>query len=218
MVVTLLGLPLEEEADSFERSPWLTWLTIWCCIVVSALAFHYPDYALKHFAYYNSSPFPYNVLTSITSFFIHANWFHLLFNMYFFWVFGDNVEDELGKLKFLLLLFTAAVSGDMLSGWLDPRMSDMPGVGASGGIAGLVAYYLIRFPYRRFVVMIFFHPFSVPVIYFGAFYFIKECVGAFLQIGGVSSISHLAHLGGALIGVAFAYELAPSRDGIILTR
>lgn len=208
-LVTLIGLPVEQDNDFFHRTPWLTWTMILICSISSILAFTNMEYALAQFGYFSNKPFPQNALTAFTSFFIHGSWAHLLFNMYFFWIFGDNVEDNLGKIKYLLLLFGAAFLGDGIAGYMDPRLADIPGVGASGGISGLIAYYLIRFPYRRFVFMIFFRMFTVPALFFGALYLLKEIAGAFAQVGGVSSVSHLAHLGGAAVGAILA--LWPTR-------
>ncbi len=208
-LITLVGLPVEQDNDFFHRTPWLTWTIMGLCIVCSTLAFQNMDYALKQFGHLGNAPFPANIISAFTSFFIHGSWLHLFFNMYFLWIFGDNVEDNLGKFKFLLLLFGAALVGDAIADLMDPRLADIPGVGASGGISGLIAYYLMRFPYRRFVFMIFFRPFTVPALFFGGFYLVKEAVGAAYQVGGVSSVSHLAHLGGAFVGVILA--LLPSR-------
>jgi membrane associated rhomboid family serine protease/Zn-finger nucleic acid-binding protein len=208
-MMALVGLPVEQDNDFFHRAPYVTWILIFLCCLCSIWAFTDMEYALKTFGHYSSAPFPVNVLTAFTSFFIHGSWPHLIFNMYFFWIFGDNVEDNLGKWKYLLLVFGAALLGDTLADWMDPRLADIPGVGASGGISGLIAYYLIRFPYRRFMFMIFFRMFTVPAVYFGALYVVKEVAGAFAQAGGVSSVSHLAHLGGAAAGIILA--LWPSR-------
>jgi membrane associated rhomboid family serine protease/Zn-finger nucleic acid-binding protein len=208
-VIALIGLPVEQDNDFFHRTPWLTWTMIFLCSVSSLLAFSNMEYALAQFGYFSNQPFPQNVLTAFTSFFIHGSLAHLLFNMYFFWIFGDNVEDNLGKFKYLLLVFGAAFLGDVIAGFMDPRLADIPGVGASGGISGLIAYYLIRFPYRRFVFMIFFRPFTIPALFLGGLYLLKEVAGAFAQVGGVSSVSHLAHLGGAAAGVILA--LWPAR-------
>lgn len=204
ILATLVGLPVEREKDMFHSRPWITWATIALCVVASIWGFFNEEFALKYFAHYSSQKFPVSQLTALTSFFLHGGVLHLVFNMYAFWMFGDNVEDHLGKWRYVALLVCATLFGDMLADLLDPRLSDLPGVGASGGIAGLIAYYLVRFPQRRFVVMFLFHTFAIPAMYFGAFYAVTEVVGAFAQIGGASMVSHLAHLGGAGVGVAFA--------------
>lgn len=207
IMVTLVGLPVEKDPDLFHRKPWITWITILLCCLGSIWGFYNPEEAIARFAHYSSHPFPWNIVTGLTSFFIHGSWLHLIFNMYFFWIFGDNVEDHLGKWKYLLLLIAATLTGDLIADLLDPRLASIPGVGASGGISGLIAYYLIRFPYRRFVVMIIFRMITLPALYFGLFYLLKEVIGAFTQIGGISSTSHLAHLGGALVGAGLALFL-----------
>jgi membrane associated rhomboid family serine protease/Zn-finger nucleic acid-binding protein len=194
VVVTLIGLPAEKDSDLFHRAPWITWAFLIACVAASVWGFNYPDYAIANFAHFSTHPFPWNIVTGLTSFFLHASWTH-----------------HLGKLKYLGLLIGATLAGDLLADVLDPRLAHTPGVGASGGIAGLIAYYLIRFPYRRFVVMIVFNIITIPALYFGFFYLLKEVVGAFTQIGGISSVSHLAHLGGALVGAALALFLRNRR-------
>lgn len=203
-LVALAGLPVEEEADVYTHRPWASWVLLAAVSAVSIFGFFHMDWALHGLGHYAGRAFPENISTALTSFFVHAGWPHLLFNLYFFWVFSDNVEDQLGKWRFVLLLVCATLLGNFLADGLDPRLRYTPAVGASAGISALIAYYLARFPRRRFVLVLLFKRYSLPAVYFGGIYFFKEIVGTFLDWGGGTPISHLAHLGGATAGVIFA--------------
>jgi len=212
LILAMIGIPVEEESDHFATAPWVTWMIVVVCTVVSWIAFDHMEFALRYFAHRGSDPFPWSLVTAITSFFVHGGVLHWLGNMYFLWVFGDNVEDYLGKGRYLLLLLVATLWGDWMFDLLDPRSSNLPAVGASGGIAGLIAFYLIRFPHRRFVTRFFFTPYAIPGWLLGLLFFFKELMGGFVQMAGSTSVSHLAHLGGALVGVVFAMKCARASD------
>lgn len=212
MMIAILGIPVEEEAgeDEFARRPFVTWGLILACVLLTGWAFRH-DWVAAMMAYSPASPFPLSLVQMVSSFFIHASILHLFGNMYFLWVFGDNVEDHIGKPKYALLLLLSTLCGALLFSWFHA-----PGdllVGASGGISGVVAYYLIRFPKRRFVIFFFFRWLSVRAALFGAFYFGKEFIGAVIESTGTQSgVAHLAHIGGGLVGVAFAWALSPDRE------
>lgn len=206
-VLSFLGLPVEEDHDYFSSEPWVTWLLITACCILGVWLFGHEHIALS-LAFYASDPAATRLLTSFTSFFVHGDIFHLLGNMYFLWIFGDNVEDELGKLRYIGLLVLATLMGNLLFGMFDPRagMSPaIPAIGASGGIAGLVAFYLIRFPHRRFLMRFFFvYLIAIPAYLFGLMFFFKDVLGAVSQAEGLTEVSHLSHVGGALVGVVAA--------------
>lgn len=136
--------------------------------------------------------------TYVTYAFLHGDFFHLAGNMLFLWVFGDNVEDALGHFRFLLFYFACAAAGAAFHGMLAPG-SEIPLVGASGAIAGIVAAYLILHPrvkvwvlaFGRFPLRI---PAFIPLILWVGFQMLM------LSVGDDSNISWATHVGGIVCG------------------
>ena len=151
-------------------------------------------YSLQEIAI--SDPF---LLTAPISYaFLHADWMHLLGNMAFLWVFGDNIEDAMGHFRFLLFYCLCAMGAalfHMLANWGSP----VPLVGASGATAGIIAAYLILHPDVRVWILIFWRiPLPIPALY---------CLGAWLALQVYNSltvtedvVAWWAHVGGAVTG------------------
>ena len=162
------------------------------------------------------------VLDLITSMFLHGGLLHLLGNMLFLWIYGDNVEHRLGKLGFLLAYLATGVAACVGDGVL--RMgSAIPSVGASGAISGVLGFYFVWFPRNRVRVWVFLFPVVARVIEMRArlvlgFYIVFQNILPVLLTGGASGVSHGAHLGGFLAGVVGAFLLnrlsfaRPERD------
>jgi len=145
-------------------------------------------------------------LTFLTSFFLHGGIIHLVSNLYFLLIFGMHVENYLGRARWLVLVFLAAMFGDFLHILLDPR-GEIPSIGASGGISGLIAFYAFKFPHARLGFLLRFGFVIIPKwIQFPAwcaflFWLCLQFLGALEQISGFSSVSSLAHLGGTAAGI-----------------
>ena len=122
--------------------------------------------------------------------------------MYFFLVFGDNVEDILGKKRFLILLFAAAFVGDIVHIMGDIH-SITPCVGASGGISGVLAFYALKFPHANLGLFVRHRWICLPanVIFF--IWIVLQLICVYKQLHGFSNVSALAHLGGACVGFIF---------------
>ena len=203
----LLGMPVEYEQSVFHSVPWLTWALIAFICAFSIRAFSNIEAAVTQFGLVPTQYARYFGLTFLTSFLLHGNLGHLVGNMYFLYVFGDNVEDFLGKGRYLALILIAAVLGDVAHIVMDPR-SNVPLIGASGGISGVIAFYALKFPKTKMGVLfrIWLIPirwFRIPAYVFVGFWILLQFFGVYLQIVGVSSVSALAHLGGATTGLAF---------------
>jgi membrane associated rhomboid family serine protease/Zn-finger nucleic acid-binding protein len=204
------GIPVEEDADIFVRQPWLTWLLIFSCVWISLLAFK-SESLFASLAYHADVRSLRSVVAAFTSFFVHGSLFHLIGNMYFLWVFGDNVEDYLGKRLYALLLALATIFGCALFSALDPNALDVPLVGASGGIFGVITFYVFKFPKRRFVyttprmLFVLRRLIAIPAWLLGLMYGLGQLAGAVQQAYGLSRVSYLSHLGGAIIGLAFVW-------------
>src|SRR2546422_1049853 len=125
----LLGMPVECEQSVFHSVPWLTWALIAFICAFSIRAFSNIEAAVTQFGLVPTQYARYFGLTFLTSFLLHGNLGHLVGNMYFLYVFGDNVEDFLGKGRYLALILIAAVLGDVAHIVMDPR-SNVPLIGA----------------------------------------------------------------------------------------
>ena len=206
MIPAFLGIPVEISGHKIERVPYVTWLLAAAVSGASIFAFFRGEDFIHSYAMIPAEMFRMGGLTLLTSFFLHAGWFHLLSNMYFLVTFGDNVEDYLGKGRFLLLTGLADISGNVLHALFDPR-SAIPCIGASGGISGLIAFYVLKFPNVKlgFYYWLFFRPIWIKISALGFFllWVGLQFFGAYSQIKGFSNVSALAHLGGAAVGVVF---------------
>jgi membrane associated rhomboid family serine protease len=154
--------------------------------------------------------------TLFSSMFLHGGWMHLIGNMLFLWIFGDNLEDELGHVKFLAF-YIACGLGAGLAHVLAAPYSAVPTVGASGAIAGVMGGYLLLFPRARvdilLILIVYFRVFSIPawivlMVWLGMQFF--GGLGADPDTGGVA---YWAHSGGFLIGLVLAVPLWMRRGG-----
>ncbi|MBC2772759.1 rhomboid family intramembrane serine protease [Rhizobium sp. AQ_MP] len=150
--------------------------------------------------------------TYITYSFLHGSWLHLGSNMLFLWVFGDNVEDAMGHLKFLFFYLACAAAGALAHGLLMPT-SEAPLIGASGAVSGVVAAYLMLHPKVRVWVLVFMRfplplPAFIPLLFWVGQQFVM------LVIDGDSNVSWGAHVGGIIAGAILVLFLR--RPGVPL--
>ena len=151
------------------------------------------------------------LLPVVTSMFLHGGWMHLIGNMWFLWIFGDNVEDELGHgvfLLFYLVCGAVAATAQILS---DPA-STIPMVGASGAVAGVMGAYMMRFPRARVTILIpiffFWTTFQLPAFLMLSYWLLVQFLsGSSSSVGGVA---WWAHVGGFVGGLALVL-LRPRR-------
>jgi len=147
-----------------------------------------------------------NPLQIFSSMFLHGGFFHLIGNMWYLYLFGDNVEGILGHKKFLLFYLSCGVGAALLQFIINP-MSTIPMIGASGAIAGILGAYMIRFPRARihiFVFIIFFFKtIYVPAQIVLGIWFIAQLSNGFTSINlGISGgVAWFAHIGGFVIGI-----------------
>ena len=153
-------------------------------------------------------------LTLFTSIFMHGSLLHLLGNMLFLWIFGNNIEDYLGMVKFVLFYLVAGLGASLLHVIFNPN-SLTPVVGASGAISGIMGAYLILYPTARIRTLVFFLFFftfmDVPAFVFLIVWFIFQ----FVNLGGGGGIAWLAHVGGFLIGVVLIKYFRPRKPANI---
>jgi membrane associated rhomboid family serine protease len=142
-------------------------------------------------------------LTLLSSMFMHGGWLHLLGNMLFLWIFGDNVEHALGRLKYLAFYLAAGLVGSLAQIALDPD-SLIPSLGASGAISGALGAYLVLFPSNRVLVQLVRSAVWVPALVVIGLWAVLQFVNGIGQIATTEQtggVAYMAHIGGFVVGV-----------------
>lgn len=155
----------------------------------------------------------------VTSMFLHGGWFHLISNMWSLWIFGDNVEDRMGHVRFAAFYVLCGIAAGVAH-MVTNASSPVPAIGASGAIAGVLAAYLFMYPLARVtcLIPIFFYPLFVqaPAFVFILVWFWSQVVNvqlAWMTHSRGSSIGWWAHIGGFLAGVALHRFFIPLGAG-----
>ncbi len=149
-------------------------------------------------------------MTLITSQFLHGGFLHIAGNMLFLWIFGNNVEDKLGHFKYLFFYLTCGVLAGLSQGYVSPY-SEIPSLGASGAIAGVMGAYILRFPQAQILTLIplgiFITTVRIPAVFFLGFWFVQQALYSFASLNvqtnvGMESggVAYWAHAGGFVFG------------------
>lgn len=150
------------------------------------------------------------IWTPLTYMFMHGNIMHLIGNMLFLWVFGDNVEDGMGHLRFLIFYLACGILAALFHAWMMPA-SEIPLIGASGAVAGVIAAYLILYPKVQVWILVFrFVPLKLPVFLVLGSWIVLQF--AMPLLGQAGQISWWAHVGGILAGAVLVFVL--KRPGV----
>ena len=153
-----------------------------------------------------------NFITIFTAMFMHGGWLHLLGNMLFLWIFGDNVEDRLGHAKFLVFYLLAGIAGTLAQFALAPH-SSVPNVGASGAIAGVLGAYILMFPQSRVNVLLGRQIVAMPAVIVLGMWIVLQLVSGVGTIAytdesaNVGGVAYMAHIGGFAAGFLMAFLL-----------
>ena len=143
--------------------------------------------------------------TIFSSMFLHGGWFHILSNMWVLYIFGDNVEDRVGSLRYLIFYLLSGIAAAFLQIFV-MQGSSVPMIGASGAIAGVLGAYLISFPRSRIAglvpILFIFTIIEIPAVLFLIFWFISQLYSGLFAMQGASSsgIAWWAHIGGFVFG------------------
>lgn len=151
-------------------------------------------------------PFPV-WLTMITAMFLHGSVLHLAGNMLYLWIFGDNVEEVLGTVRYVLVYLACGLMGTLLQVAGNPD-SVIPTLGASGAIAGIMGAYVVWFPRNRVRVLVFRFIFLVPALVAVGLWIVLQVwqgIGSFRHVGQAGGVAYLAHVGGAATGLFTAW-------------
>ena len=154
----------------------------------------------------NFLPLPGSIFTSM---FLHGGWMHLIGNMWFLWIFGDNIEEHLGTVRFVIFYLVVGIAGALAQAFSLPS-STLPMIGASGAIAGVLGGYLMLFPRAKIVTFIPI-PLLWPVIDVPAWVFLGLWFFGQFFISSGSNVAWMAHVGGFLAGLGLIRLLAKTR-------
>ena len=146
-------------------------------------------------------------LGMITSMFLHGGWLHILGNMLYLWIFGNNVEDRLGRIPFLVFYLVGGIAAALTQVVISPH-SNVPLVGASGAIAAALGAYLVLFPGARILSLVFLGFFyqllEVPALIILGFWFVLQLISGAAALGAETAsggVAFFAHIGGFVLGV-----------------
>ncbi len=154
-------------------------------------------------------------ITIFTSMFMHAGWVHLGGNMLYLWIFGDNVEDRLGPVKFLGFYLLCGIAATMAQ-LAFSLGSDIPNLGASGAVAGVLGAYLIMFPQGRVHVLQGRQVIQMPALIVIGFWIVLQFFSGIASISDTADtggVAYMAHIGGFIAGVVLTYLLGGSSSG-----
>ncbi|WP_342349066.1 rhomboid family intramembrane serine protease [uncultured Nitrospira sp.] len=142
--------------------------------------------------------------TLLSSMFLHGGWMHLIGNMLYLWIFGNNIEDVMGHTKFVLFYLICGVLAALSHALIDPE-STIPMVGASGAISGILGAYLLLYPHARVLVLVpygFIGTFNVPAVMVLGLWFFMQVLSGGMSLGNQGGgVAFFAHIGGFLAGL-----------------
>jgi membrane associated rhomboid family serine protease len=197
-------------------------------IVLNAAVFLYeqwlPPPELRQFvALYGLVPAWFQWPAVVTSMFLHGGWLHFLGNMLYLWIFGDNVEDRVGHVRFILFYVLCGAAAAFAQVWMSPG-SRIPMVGASGAIAGVMGAYFVLYPRSRVLTLVpiifYMELMEVPAILFLGIWFLMQLLGGVGSLGvtttqNVGGIAFWAHIAGFGAGVIWIFVLRrPERQRV----
>ena len=203
--------------------PYVTWSIIAICVIIFIAMQFMQEALLRHVTYlYGMVPIRYTYpvwsarfglppdgyLSFLSNLFLHASWLHIIINIWFLWIFADNIEDRMGHGRFLIFYLLCGLIATYAQWYDDPKLM-IPVIGASGAIAGVLGAYFFLYPFARIVIWvpILFLPIfiEVPAIAFLGFWVIMQLqqVTALALFDNVTAtVAWHAHLGGFLAGAA----------------
>jgi membrane associated rhomboid family serine protease len=164
------------------------------------------------------------MLGILGSVFLHGGWLHILGNMLFLWIFGNNVEDRLGRIPFLLFYLLGGIAAALTQVWIAPH-SEVPLVGASGAIAAVLGVYFVLWPGARILSLVFLGFFyqllEIPALVVLGYWFVLQLVSGAASLGAAtaeSGVAFFAHIGGFVVGMAVGLVVRLAGAGRALAR
>ena len=164
-----------------------------------------------------NQPVP-EIATLVTSQFLHGDFMHIGGNMLFLWIFGNNIEDDLGHFKFIFFYLTCGILAG-LTHWFFAMQSGVPTVGASGAIAGVMGAYIIKYPKAKILTLvplgIILTTVRIPAVFFLGFWFVYQAISSVASLGMpnvMGGVAYWAHAGGFIFGAVLAPMLGLMND------
>jgi len=210
--------PLNDD-NPISITPWINWGLIGMNIFIFLYEITQPEQQLNQFFHmYALIPQEFSTnpsgewLTLITSQFLHGGWLHVGANMLYLWIFGNNIEDRMGHIPYLLFYITCGILA-ALSQWFVSMNSIVPSLGASGAIAGVLGAYILRFPQAKVLTLVFIVFFAttirIPAMYVIGIFFIQNLLSGLASINASTTmmqggVAYWAHIGGFAFGAILA--------------
>lgn len=206
--------PLRDDNSARRSTPFVTYALILVNVLVFLLELQNGDEFIQNWAFiparFSADPAG-NLPTVFTAMFMHGGWLHLGGNMLYLWIFGDNVEDRFGHGKFLVFYLLAGIAATFAQYFVLPG-SNVPNVGASGAIAGVLGAYILMFPQARVQVLFGNQVVAMPALVVLGFWIVLQLfsgVGAIAYTDestqDVGGVAYMAHVGGFAAGFLMAF-------------
>ena len=203
--------PIGDDNTGRRIVPVVTYVLIAINVVVFLLELQNGDPFIQNWAFvparFSQEPTA-DLTTVFTAMFMHGSWLHLGGNMLYLWIFGDNVEDRFGHLKFLLFYLAAGIAATFAQYAAMPG-STVPNVGASGAIAGVLGAYILMFPQARVNVLLGRQVVAMPALIVLGFWIVLQLFSGVGQIAytdaDVGGVAYMAHVGGFVAGFLMAF-------------
>jgi membrane associated rhomboid family serine protease len=205
--------PLGDDDTGRRTLPLVTYALIFMNVLFFLVEVNAGDEFIKTWAFiparFSADPLG-NAVTVFTSMFMHGGWMHLFGNMLYLWIFGDNVEDNFGHLPFLIFYLLAGIAATFAQYYFVPH-SNVPNVGASGAIAGVLAAYLVMFPRGRVNVLLGNQIVTMSALIVIGLWIVLQAfsgVGSLLateQTSETGGVAYMAHLGGFAAGLLMTF-------------
>jgi membrane associated rhomboid family serine protease len=201
-------IPLRDTQPSYTF-PFITVALIMLNVAAFLYEYSLDQYELNFFiAQYGVIPTRFQWMDVLTSIFLHGGWMHLIGNMWFLWIYGDNVEDVLGHAQYLLFYLLCGVAATLVHVAFNSD-SRVPSIGASGAIAGVMGAYVVKFPHSRITtlvpIFVFLTTLEIPAYIILLYWFVIQFFSGVGSIGhshlSQGGVAWFAHVGGFLAGV-----------------
>jgi membrane associated rhomboid family serine protease len=209
-------IPLRDSQPSYSK-PFVTIGLIVVNVLVFLFQVSLESFSLNHFiTVYGIVPDRLQTYTLATSMFLHGGWMHLIGNMWFLWIYGDNVEDILGHGKYLVFYLLCGIAAGVAHVLLNPG-SRVPTIGASGAISGVMGAYLVKFPHSRIVtlvpLLVFFTTMEIPAALILVYWLLLQLISGVGSVGhsqvAQGGVAWFAHVGGFVAGALLIFLMRP---------
>ena len=210
-------IPLKDDNPTRSK-PIITYVIITICVIIFLLEITSPNYNTGAL-FYSWGVIPASLIhnfqipneiyrvpptiTLFTSMFMHGGFMHLIGNMLYMWIFADNIEDELGKIKFIIFYLMSGVAAALTQVYMNTE-STIPMVGASGAIGGILGAYIVNYPRAKVLVLIplgfFSQIIKVPALFVLGIWFLLQFISSALSSSSGGGVAYGAHIGGFIFG------------------